>query len=217
MGFGLARGKPLDVTGHGLELASLPSPDAGQIDPRTWFESPECPLEIEIGPGKGGYLVQRTAHRPDVNLLGIERAGEFYRYAADRMRRRTCRAVRVLHGDALEFLHWWCQDAVATIVHVYFPDPWPKARHHKRRFVQDRTLVDLHRVLRPGGEVRLVTDHDAYWAWCMEHVQRHEHLFEPGPLEVQEATGEFVGTNYERKYRVENRSLHAVVLARRDG
>ena len=79
--------------------------------------------------------------------IGIERANAFCRYADDRLRRRGIEHARMLHADAVEFLHFWCADAVADVVHLYFSDPWPKARHFKRRVIQDRSLDDLHRVL----------------------------------------------------------------------
>jgi tRNA (guanine-N7-)-methyltransferase len=104
------------------------------------------------------------------------------------------------------------------VVHLYFSDPWPKARHHKRRVVQDATLAQFHRVLRPGGELRLVTDHDALWAWYQEHIARNGHLFAPVDFArpASAAEGEVVGTNFERKYQREGRPFHAVTLRRQE-
>lgn len=217
MSLGLSRGRGLDTTGWGIEQSDLPPFEQGRIDPRTWFERPEHRLEIEIGPGKGTFLIQQAPLRPEVNYLGIESTGEFYRYAADRMRRREQANVRILWANAVEFIRFWCADAVAAVVHVYFSDPWPKARHHKRRVVQGRALEEIHRILRPGGELRLVTDHDDLWAWYEDHAARHEQLFERRPFAAVESAGEgeLVGTNFERKYRVEGRPFHAMVLVRR--
>jgi tRNA (guanine-N7-)-methyltransferase len=152
-----------------------------------------------------------------VNYLGIEWAGEFYRYAADRIRRAGIPNVRMLYADASEFVRCWLADASCSVVHLYFSDPWPKARHHKRRVVQDASLVEFHRVLRPGGELRLVTDHDALWAWYGERISSAGHLFEAVPFErpASAGSGEVVGTNFERKYRREGRPFHAVTLRRR--
>jgi tRNA (guanine-N7-)-methyltransferase len=219
MSFSLARGRQLDTTGWGIEAKDLPAfdpsdRDASRLDPRTWFAERARRFEIEIGSGKGTFLVQQASLRPEVNYLGIEHAGEFYRYAADRMRRRGLANVRILHADATEFIRYYCADAVAAVIHLYFSDPWPKKRHHKRRIVQDRTLAEFHRILQPGGEVRLVTDHDDLWAWCEEHVARHADLFERRPFEAPESAGEneLVGTNYERKFAREDRPFHAMTL-----
>jgi tRNA (guanine-N7-)-methyltransferase len=222
MSFGLSRGKTLDTSGYGIETADLPpfdlaDRDAGRIDPRRWFAQPERRFEIEIGSGKGTFLVQQAPLKPEVNYLGIEWAGEFYRYAADRLRRRQIDNVRMLHADAVEFIRYRCPDAVAAIVHLYFSDPWPKKRHHKRRVVQDRALADIHRVLAPDGELRLVTDHDDLWAWYEQHAERNAHLFERRPFARPESADreEIVGTNYERKFAEEGRPFHAMTLVKR--
>jgi tRNA (guanine-N7-)-methyltransferase len=217
MSVGLSRGKALETDGFGIEQAQLPPHEQGRVDPRAWFEHAHRRFEIEIGAGKGTFLVQQAPLRPQVNYLGIEKTLEFYRYAADRARRRELVNVRILRADAAEFLRYWCADGVASVVHLYFSDPWPKKRHHKRRVIQDRALVELHRVLRPGGQVRLVTDHDELWAWCEDHVRRHDHLFERRPFDRVESagSGEIVGSNFERKYRPEGRPFHAMTLGKR--
>ena len=80
------------------------NPGSAWIDPRRWFQHPERPLEVEIGSGKGAFLLQQASLKPSTNYLGIEWAGEFYAYTADRVRRRGLPNVRVLHADAAEFL-----------------------------------------------------------------------------------------------------------------
>ncbi|MEZ6244013.1 MAG: hypothetical protein R3B57_13335 [Phycisphaerales bacterium] len=247
MSFGLGHGRALDpalgVVGVGAdELPPLPDsvlddPDAGRVDPRAWFANPGAPFEIEIGSGKGTFLIQQGALEPQVNYLGIEWAGEFYAYAADRVRRRreadgSLANVRLLHTDATEFLRWRCPEGIARVIHLYFSDPWPKSKHHKKRVVQDRFLADAWRVLAPGGELRVVTDHDGLWAWCLEHFHRWTHGTPPDEGVASRTGGrgafeliafdrpgsardhELVGTNFERKFRVEGRSFHSGVLRR---
>jgi tRNA (guanine-N7-)-methyltransferase len=208
--------RPLVTEGFGIER--LPPHDAGRLDPRSWFGAARRPLQIEIGPGKGTFLVKQAGLRPEINFLGVEWAAEFFRFAADRARRRGLDNVRVLRADAVEFLRFWCADAVAAVVHIYFSDPWPKTRHHKRRVIQDASLRELHRVLQPGGEVRLVTDHPGLWAWYEDHAARHARLFERLPFTRAAAgdDGEFVGTNYERKFARQGRPFFAMTLGRRD-
>jgi len=110
------------------------------------------------------------------------------------------------------------------VIHLYFPDPWPKSRHHKRRMVSDRFMGEAQRSLAPGGQLRVVTDHDDYWAWMEEHFARWTAPREGGaaPFERMEfdrpasaGEGEVVGTNFERKYRREGRPFHAATLRRR--
>lgn len=236
MSFGLSRGRQLDPGGVGLDANDLPPlPDdigvnreAARLDPREWFARPERPFEIEIGSGKGTFLVQQAELQPETNFLGIEWAGEFHAYAADRLRRRGVTNVRMLRADAVEFLHWRVPSGIARVIHLYFSDPWPKSRHHRRRVVQDRFLEDAHRVLVPGGELHIVTDHADYWAWMEEHFARWcaegfrpapgaEPLrFDRLPFEKPESAGEdeLVGTNFERKYAKEGRVFHAVKLRR---
>jgi tRNA (guanine-N7-)-methyltransferase len=232
MSFGLGRGRALDAAPGRIgvspeELPGLPD-DVREhsvralIDPRAWFARPERPLEIEIGSGKGAFLLQQASQDPGTNYLGIEWAGEFYAYTADRVRRRGLENVRVLHGDATEFLRWRVPDAMVRVVHLYFSDPWPKARHHKRRVVQDRFLEDVHRVLLPAGELRIVTDHDDYWQWMEERFARWAPAdgsgrFERLPFErpASAGDGEVVGTNFERKYAREGRPFHAIILRRK--
>ena len=216
MSFGLARGKTLDVGEVGIQMRSLPSHEDGPIDPRSWFEDPSKPLEIEIGSGKGTYLLQEAQKRPDVNYLGFEWAGEFYRYAADRIRRNQLDNVKIMFGDATQFLKFWCKEGVSDVIHLYFSDPWPKKRHHKRRVIQDETLLSFHRVLTPNGEVRIVTDHDDLWQWCEDHFERNSSRFTRqtfGSVGSAEEN-ELVGTNFERKYRKEDRPFYATTLVR---
>ena len=217
MSFGLMRGRDPDVAGVGLDREDLPPFEAGRFDPRRFFAHPARPFEIEIGSGKGTFLLAEAAANPEVNHLGIEQAGEFWRYAADRLRRHGLANVKVLWADAVEFLRHRVEDGVARTIHLYFSDPWPKARHHKRRVLQDRSLEDFHRVLAPDGELRLVTDHAELWAWYEDHVERHASNWARHPFERPRhaSEGEIVGTNFERKFREEGRTFHAMTLRRR--
>lgn len=229
MSFGLGRGKALAPGEAGLDRGDLPplpddlsDPRAAWIDPRTWFAHPERPFELEIGAGKGTFIVEQAARLPQTNFLAIEWAGEFYRYAADRVRRRGLSNVRVLHEDAVTFLRHRVPDGIINVIHLYFSDPWPKARHHKRRVVQDPFLRDVHRTLIAGGELRIVTDHEGYWRWMEDHFSRwcaaeasprFERLsFTPERRAGGAREGEIVGTNFERKYATEGRTFNATVL-----
>ena len=217
MSFGLMRGRDPNVAGVGLDRDDLPPFESGRFDPRMFFAHPDRPFEIEIGSGKGTFLLAEASANPEVNYFGIEQAGEFWRYAADRLRRNGLANVKVLWGDAVEFIRHRVPDGIVRTIHLYFSDPWPKSRHHKRRVLQDRSLAEFHRVLVPEGELRLVTDHAELWAWYEAHAARHaaqwSRLEFARPAHASE--GELVGTNFERKFREEGRSFHAMTLRRR--
>jgi tRNA (guanine-N7-)-methyltransferase len=218
MSSGLSRGKNLDVGEIGINMRSLPPFDQGRIDPRKWFTNELAPFEMEIGSGKGTFLLQESQIRTKPNYLGFEWASEFYKYAADRLRRNHIHNVKMMHGDATEFLQYWCECNVADVIHLYFSDPWPKTRHHKRRVVQDSTLETFHRVLKSGGIIHVVTDHNELWEWCEDHFKRNSHLFTKSLFCTSPSAedGELVGTNFERKYRREGRPFHATTLHRVD-
>jgi len=224
MNCSLSRGNPLVVNGYGIAQDDLPHFDAGPIDLSAWFpaERRGLALELEIGSGKGTFLVQQaeTASGRQVNYLGLEYARAFWRYAADRARRHNLENVRLVHAEASFFLRNYVAEKVLRRIHIYFPDPWPKKRHHKRRLIQASFLRELHRVLDSplddsnAGEVRIATDHEDYFRWMGEHAAQVADLFERLPFENPEsaAEGELVGTNFERKYRREARPFFSLIL-----
>jgi tRNA (guanine-N7-)-methyltransferase len=232
MSLSLSHGKTLNIDRFGIAQDELPPMDQGRLDPRGWFKNAEGklpatdrPLELEIGSGKGTFLVQHAQLYPGVDYLGIEWAKAFWRYAADRARRHGLENVRLLRCDAAVYVRHYVPDATFRQVHIYFPDPWPKKRHHKRRLVQADFLRELHRVLIPGGQeelgetacVRLATDHAEYFEWMGEHAAQVTDLFEREPFERPKSAGEgeLVGTNFERKYRKEGRVFQGMILRKR--
>ena len=188
-----------------------PPGDGEVAGPSTWFEGNE-PFELEIGSGKGGFLLARARAHPEVRLLGIEWANKYYRYAADRMARWNVRNVRVMRTDAKLFvIHHLAPDSLSAL-HVYHPDPWPKKRHHKRRLIQPDFAEAAIRAIVPGGAWLVQTDHADYWE------QMEEVLSAQSVLERREwgdddwgAGPEWGGTNYEIKYAKEGRSIYRAV------
>ena len=172
------------------------------------------PVELEIGSGKGTFLLAIAQARPEHNYIGIEWAKQYAEFAADRFRRHNLANARIVYGDA----SWWVRchvpDNALTAIHIYFPDPWPKTRHHKRRLVQLPFLKEVFRVLIPGGILRLVTDHADYFTHMEETLKAQSDLTiipftSPVPLKADAPEGSIVGTNFERKYIAEGRSFHA--------
>ncbi len=186
---------------------------AGRIDFAALFGN-DRPVEIEIGTGKGTFLAARATARPEINFLGIEWAGAYATYAADRFRRLGLANVRMLHTDAGVFFKNCIADASLWRVHIYFPDPWPKSRHHKRRLIQSRFVNELRRVVRPGGQVLVVTDHRGYFGQI-------QHVFKDAPgfatidfPAMADQDGEVVGTNFERKYIAQGRPFYKLARMR---
>ena len=170
------------------------------------------PVELEIGMGKGTFLTEQAKARPDVNFFGIEWARWFWRYASDRMRRHELRNVHTVRAEASFFLNEFVPAESISVLHIYFPDPWPKARHNKRRLIQPKFMPVVARVLKPGGRIQVVTDHQGYWEENIEPTIKSAEGFtvvdynRPGSA----GEGEFVGTNFERKYRREGRPFYAM-------
>src|SRR5688572_11547035 len=131
--------KPLIIEPIGLDIATLPRP----IDWGALFGN-DHPIELEIGSGKGTFLTEQARARPDVNFFGIEWANWFYRYASDRLRRNSCMNARMVRADAAFVLSQHVPAESISVVHVYFPDPWPKARHYRRRLVQPTFPLLVH-------------------------------------------------------------------------
>src|SRR5688500_2981961 len=147
--------RELIVEPIGLDVETIARP----IDLAAMFGNSN-PLEIEIGMGKGTFITDQAKARPDVNFFGIEWARWFWRYASDRLRRNNCLNARTVRAEAGYFLTEFVPPGSISVLHIYFPDPWPKARHHKRRLIQDKFMPIAQRVLRPGsGRLQIVTDH----------------------------------------------------------
>jgi tRNA (guanine-N7-)-methyltransferase len=182
------------------------------------------PVELEIGSGKGTFLLAIAQAKPEHNFIGIEYARAYAEFAADRLRRHSMANTRIVHGEATWWIRCHVPDASLAAMHVYFPDPWPKARHHKRRLIQLPFLKEVHRVLVPGGILRLVTDHADYFAHMQAMLAGQTDLevvaFEsPVPLKEGAPAGSpppLVGTNFERKYSAEGRPFHSTA-ARKAG
>lgn len=167
------------------------------------------PVEIEVGFGKGLFLVNAGLAVPEVNFLGIEILRKYQLLAATRLAKRGLDNVRLVKADARQFL----KDCVATgsiqAVHVYFPDPWWKKRHHKRRVFTPEFAVQCARILRPGGRLHVVTDVADYFALIQELLARHTPLAAlPLPPLNEPAHDLDYLTNFERKFRKEGRPIY---------
>jgi tRNA (guanine-N7-)-methyltransferase len=135
------------------------------------FETGVTDVKVEIGFGGGEHLIAEALASPETGFIGCEPYVNGMAKILAQIERMSVRNIRLFAGDALELLRWMPARALARVDLIH-PDPWPKRRHWKRRFVQDATLKELSRVLAPRGEFRFVSDIDDYCAWTLAHVGR---------------------------------------------
>jgi tRNA (guanine-N7-)-methyltransferase len=175
------------------------------LDLQGWFGNAN-PVILEIGSGKGRFLLSTAMERPDVNVIGIEKSLHYHRVIRDRFLKRDLRNVRLINHDAFVVLQKMIPDASLAEVHVYFPDPWPRKRERKRRIIRPEVLAEFRRVLVDGGMGIYVTDHQEYFESAAPLVEAAFERTErriPGPDDPPR-------TNYEAKYREEGRPIFEI-------
>lgn len=195
--------------------------DLAELNGLNWaaFFGNARPVELEIGTGKGGFLIRRATAHPELNFLGIEWANAIYRYVVDRVQRRGLPNVRMLRVDAGQFVRVQCPRDSLTALHTYHPDPWPKARHHRRRLFQAPFVNAAVACLKPGARWAVQTDHAEYFeqieGLLRAHLELEETPFVDAEFGVRE--DERIETNFEIKYLREGRAMYRLALRRRAG
>jgi tRNA (guanine-N7-)-methyltransferase len=173
------------------------------------------PVEIEIGSGKGMFLKEAGRARPEVNFLGVERASRFYRTAVERVTRAGLANVRLLRADGLDVLDRWVVPGSIGALHVYFPDPWPKKRHLKRRISRPAFHELAARALPPGADLCLATDHAEYGEAIRALFAATDSRFEPRDWPTDDPGR--LPTNYALKWERAGRALWWARYRRRPG
>jgi tRNA (guanine-N7-)-methyltransferase len=167
------------------------------------------PIEIEVGFGKGLFLVTAAQASPGLNFVGIEIARKYQLFTATRLAKRGLRNVRLVKADARQFLRDQVASGSCQAIHVYFPDPWWKKRHLKRRVFTQEFVSQCERVLRTGGRLHVVTDVKDYFQVITELVASHGRLRPSPPAEAPEPANDLdFLTNFERKFRKEGRPIY---------
>ena len=146
---------------------SRPSP----VPIATLFPVPVDDIALEIGFGGGENMVAQALARPRIGIIGVEPFVNGMAKALVGIEAAGLRNIRLHFADAIDLIAW-LPDASLARIDLIHPDPWPKRRHRKRRFVQDPTVAQFARILRRGGEVRFVTDIADYTAWTLRHFVR---------------------------------------------
>ena len=208
--YGRAKGKPLRAGQAGLVETLLPKiavPAEGPVTAERLFGR-DCPLHFEIGFGGGEHLAFRADLLPDHGFVGAEPflngvAQALVHVDGDHGAHAPLGNVRLHHGDALEVLRR-VPDGALSFLYLLHPDPWPKARHAKRRMINDGPLGLFAAKLKPGGEFRFGTDEPVYLRHALAVMRRHTAAFEwlvEGPRSWRERPGGWPETRYEAKAR----------------
>jgi len=219
--YGRAKGKPLRAGQQALIDTLLPQiavPEQGPVTAQVLFGH-DCPLHFEIGFGGGEHMAGRADMLPDHGFIGAEPflngvaqalvhldGGRGSDGSATGM---PIRNVRIHHGDALEVLAR-VPDGALSFVYLLHPDPWPKARHAKRRMMNDGPVDLIARKLKPGGEFRFGTDHPIYLRHALMIMRRHTDAFEwlaQKAADFQTRPGGWPETRYEAKARAQGHEV----------
>jgi tRNA (guanine-N7-)-methyltransferase len=174
------------------------------------------PVEIEVGFGKGLFLVNCAQARPETNFFGIEIERKYTLFTATRLAKRALRNAKVVAFDARGFLEGYVAADSVAAMHVYFPDPWWKNRHRKRRLFTEAFASACARVLISGGYLHFVSDVEDYFAESARMLARLNWMTElPAPaVRAPNHEMDFL-TNFERKYRREGRPIYRGVWQKR--
>ena len=172
----------------------------GALDPAALFPRPPRELWVEIGFGAGEHLAWQAAHHPDIGFIGCEPFINGMSTLLAAVERDGLDMVRVWPDDARPLLDRLPDGSVGRLF-LLFADPWPKLRHHNRRFIQDDTVADLARLLKDGGELRIATDDAPLLDWSLQRVRRNPAFAwtAEGPADWRERTADWPPTRYEEK------------------
>ena len=180
--------------------------------PANWFElldwravfAQDRPLEIDLGCGRGAFLLWAARTYPQRNFLGVERLLRRLRRVDRKAGRAGLDNVRLIRVEATYLIVKLVPDNSVSTYHILFPDPWPKRRHHARRLISAPLLGDVHRTLTAGGVVNCATDHEGYFEWIQREFQKTGQFGEQDPAVLpQEAW-----TDFEREFVAAGKSVY---------
>ena len=210
--YGRRKGKQLRERQVDLMTTLLPSlkVDLAQPAPddlKTLFPRTVENLRLEIGFGGGEHLVHRAGENPATGFLGVEPFVNSMAKLLAQVSEQQLDNIRVHDDDATQLLDWMPEASIDRIDLLY-PDPWPKKKHWKRRFVSQVNLERFHRVLKPGGLFCFASDIDTYVNWTLQHCRAHGGFqwTAEQPSDWLEPFATWPGTRYEAKARREGRS-----------
>ena len=199
--YGRRKGPKLSSRQAGLrqtllgELAWVPGGD-----PLAQFPNTVNEVWLEVGFGAGEHLVWQAQHHPHVGMIGAEPYEMGMAKLLTKLEESPLNTVRLYEGDGREIIEA-LPDASLGRFFLLFPDPWPKTRHHKRRFLQMEMLDQLARVLKPGAELRFATDDKSYLPYALERLMAHPKFrwLAQGPSDWKARPADWPPTRYEAK------------------
>ena len=219
--FGRRKGKSLRPGHDRLVRELLPRlrvlmPPAGDLDPASLFPRALEAVHLEIGFGGGEHLLAAARARSEVGFIGCEPFVNGMAKLLASIEAEGLDNIRVWDEDAAELMARLPPASIAR-ADLLFPDPWPKRRQRKRRFVSDRSLADLARILRPGAEFRFATDIDDYAGWTLARILRSPDFVwaAAGPDDWRQPWPDWPGTRYEAKARAAGRRSSYLTFIRR--
>jgi tRNA (guanine-N7-)-methyltransferase len=177
----------------------VPVPQNGTLDFKTHFGR-EAPVALEIGFGMGESTVTIAQALPDVDFLALDVHPPGVGNLLKRIEEEGVTNIRVMRHDAVEVVEQWIAPGSLSRIHIFFPDPWPKARHHKRRLVQSPFVHTLAQRLKPGGVMHLATDWENYAEQMLEVLSAE-------PLLKNQAEGYSPRPDYRPLTKFEQRGL----------
>jgi tRNA (guanine-N7-)-methyltransferase len=171
----------------------------------------EAATDVEIGSGKGRFLLSLAASHPERNLLAVERAGHYHRLCCERAAKRGLSNIRLLRTTAEDLLYRLLAPSSVATLFILFPDPWPKKRHHKRRLITLNNVAAIAAAIRPGGRLLIKTDHEGYAAVIAEVLAGVPAL---RAIDAAAAFAALPVSGFEHKYRDQGREIFAFASER---
>ena len=201
--YGRRKGPKLSAHQESLRATLLPKlllkPEAGR-DPTTYFISPVDDVWLEVGYGGGEHLLWQAKAHPRVGMIGAEPYISGTAKLLGKLEREPAANIRLHEDDARDVIEALPEASLGRVF-ILFPDPWPKTRHHKRRFVQTETLDALARVMKDGAELRFASDDAGYAAYALERLLAHPSFrwTAKGPSDWRTRPADWPPTRYEAK------------------
>mgnify|MGYP000270548903 CR=1 FL=1 len=210
--FGRRKGKALRpnqerLMHEALDALKLDLSQPAPSDLASLFPVPVRTIRLEVGFGGGEHLIHRAAALPKTGFIGVEPFVNSMAKLLARIEELGLKNIRLYDDDAVQVLDW-LPDGSIDQIDLLYPDPWPKKKHWKRRFVSDVNLKRFHRVLKSDGLFCFASDIDTYVNWVLQHIDRHGG-FEWTARNASDWLTAFEGwpgTRYEAKARREGRS-----------
>ncbi len=198
-------------------MKPIPRPaEPGEFLPENYFRrlSPselftrEAPLEVDLGSGDGSFALAMARQFPDRNFLAVERLLGRVRKTCKRATEARLPNLQVLRLEARYTVEWLLPHASVSRLHLLFPDPWPKVRHHRRRLINTEFLGALSKVLVPAGDFLFKTDHEDYFEWATDKLSLSKHFQSIAWDDQCGELSQYPQTDFEAQWLAEGRSVH---------